>query len=181
MEEDERYRKFNLLYKKSLWLIQEQYDSYKSTHGKTSTLIALSAFIFPIMLAFSNFKDYEIGLKYILSIPLLAYIISLVLFCIVLYSRELKYGCSFNKIEKQFQENSIDFLKYEIIALKLAFDFNSRIIKKQIKNFNMAIILTIFSICLLCIIFLIGHLKLSDKETTTKVKIENIDNFNNFN
>lgn len=179
MDDAERYRKFNLLYEKSLRLIQEQYDSYKTIHGKTSTLISLSAFIFPLILTLSNFRDYETSLICLLLIPMIAYFAALVLFCIILYPKELKYGYMFNKIEKQFDENSIVYLKGEIMALKLAFESNSEKIRNQNKMFILAIILTMFSISFLCIIVFIGHVDKSDKETTNNIKIENVEHFNN--
>lgn len=180
-DHNERYKKFNLLYEKSLRLIQEQYDSYKITHGKTSTLISLSAFIFPLILTLSNFKDYEISLIYLLSIPLTTYFVALILFCIILFPRDLKYGYLFNKIEEQFNQDSINYLKGEIMALKLAFEANAEVIKNQNRKFILAIILTMFSVSFLCIIVFIGHLEKSGKETSNKIKIETIEKFNNFN
>lgn len=176
MNDNERYLKFSTLYEKSLRLIDEQYDDYKIVHGKTTTLISLSAFIFPLILSTSNFATFNLSLTLLLIIPILTYLISLVLFSIILHPNKLKHGIKFSKIEESFNEDLIDVLKKEIIALKKAFELNKSIVEKQNARLKLSIILILFSIGFICIIVFIGHAVKPEHETQN-INIENINNY----
>ena len=156
-DEDKRFQKFSKLYEKALLLINEQYDDYKTIHGKTATLISLSAFIFPLILSTSNFKDFSNCIIILLTIPILTYLLALILFSIILFPKQLKHGIKINKIEESFNKDLIDILKTEIIALKKAFELNKPIIAEQNRRLKISIRLTLFSIGFVCILMFIGQ------------------------
>lgn len=180
-DEDKRYQKFYKLYEKALLLINEQYDDYKTIHGKTATLISLSAFIFPLILSTSNFKDFSNCVIVLLTIPILTYLLALILFSIILFPKQLKHGVKFDKIEESFDKDLIDILKIEIIALKKAFEMNKHIIEKQNKRLKLSIRLTLFSIGLVCILMFIGQTVQGKNESNCNdIFIEKAETFNNF-
>jgi hypothetical protein len=156
-DEDKRFQKFSKLYEKALLLINEQYDDYKTIHGKTATLISLSAFIFPLILSTSNFKEFSNCIIILLTIPILTYLLALILFSIILFPKQLKHGIKINKIEESFNKDLIDILKTEIIALKKAFELNKPIIAEQNRRLKISIRLTLFSIGFVCILMFIGQ------------------------
>lgn len=179
MKENDRYQKFSLLHDKSIRLINEQYDDYKTIHGKTATLISLSVFIFPLILTTSNFKELNLNLILLLIIPVLTYLTALIFFSIILFPNELKHGIKFSKIEEHFNENCIDILKKEIVAYKKAFEINKSIIEKQNSRLKISIRLTLFSIGLLCVLLFVGQATNGQKDSG-KINIKKVEQFYNY-
>lgn len=111
-------------------------------------------------------------------VPIISYLIALIMFCFILFPKDLKYGLGFSNIEKQFKEKYLDILKKEIVAIKLAFETNKQIVNKQNLKFKISIGMTLFSIAFLCVIIFIGQIPKFSKSDNSTIQIEPIDNFN---
>lgn len=134
------------LAERSRELLDRQITSFRATHTKAGSIIAVVAIFVPLFLFIIEKSAIVIKIASIIPIALLCY--SIVLMIEILRTKKLDQGFNESQLDKLVNESYENILLYEIGAKKDSFTDNQVITEKQNRNFNNGLSYTIAAIFL---------------------------------
>ncbi|MEI7422424.1 MAG: hypothetical protein WCK18_10030 [Prolixibacteraceae bacterium] len=157
-------------------LLDRQITSFRATHAKAGSIIAVVAIFVPLFLSIIEKSVFIIKVFSIIPIVLLCY--SLVLMIEILRQKKLDQGFNESQFDKLVNKSYEDILLYEIGAKKDSFTDNQVITESHNRKFNYGLSYTITAI-FLSFALLTLSIFVEPKKTTTMSENEKTENTNN--
>ncbi len=140
------YKDLEFLSDRARELLDRQITSFRATHAKAGSIIAIVSIFVPFFLFIIEKSSFFIKLLSIIPILGLGY--SIVLMIVILRTKKLDQGFNENQLDRLVNEDYENILLYEIGAKKDSFTDNQEITKKQNSKFNKGLNSTIIAIFL---------------------------------
>jgi len=166
------YKDLEFLSERARELLDRQIASFRVSHAKAGTIIAVIVIFVPIFLFIIEKAAFIIQLFAIIPILVLGY--ALILMIEILRAQKLDQGFNEEQFDKLVNDSYENILLYEIGAKTSSIKDNQEITNKQNKRFNRGLNFTIISI-FLSFLILIGSIFVNPKNNnnmTEKGKTE---------
>jgi len=140
------YKDLEFLSERARELLDRQITSFRATHAKAGSIIAIVSIFVPLFLFIIEKSAFIIKLFSI--IPILGFGYSIILMIEILRTKKLDQGFNVNQLGRLVNESYENILLYEIGAKKDSFTDNQEITENQNKKFNKGLNFTIAAIFL---------------------------------
>ncbi len=148
------YKDLEFLSERARELLDRQIASFRATHAKAGSIIAIVAIFVPFFLFIVEKSAFIIKLLSIIPIIGLGY--SIILMIEILKTKKLDQGFNENQLDRLVNEDYENILLYEIGAKKSSFSDNQKITEKQNNKFNKGLNSAIIAIFLSFILLIIS-------------------------
>jgi hypothetical protein len=152
-------------------IIEKQVESYRTQHSYAGTIIGATALFIPFFL--SSLDDTFLVIQFILIIPTMLFIWSILLMLSIFRTKPLDQAFSVTKYKELLRKTYREILLYEVEANTRSYSLNIIITEKGSKRYSTGVRLTTIALVFSIVLMMVNKFIIIEK-APTKVQVVNI-------